>query len=322
MLETSAAAYPNLKGVRCAVLGAGGFLGGAVASALCDNGALVHGFGRLPSHSGLDERMLWTNAWLSNTASLARALEGQQVLFHFISSSIPATSNNAPAETLMEEVYDTIKLLDLCKASGVRKVVFASSGGTVYGVPSQIPTPESAPTDPISAYGINKLMVEKFLALYRHLHGLDYVVLRLANPYGPGQSPFKKLGVIATMVHSALTHAGIEIWGTGEVTRDFVHIDDVVDALFRAAEYDGPHKTFNVGSGTGRSLNELLADVQGVLGIDDLPVVRKAGRKADVPVSILDTALIERELGWKAKVGIREGIASTAQWMRSAFRIP
>lgn len=314
-----ASGIPSLGGLRCLVLGAGGFLGGALASALCERGAAVSGYGRPPHRSDLDGRVAWTTASLADTHALASALAGQEAVFHFVGSTIPETSNEDPAQALIDEVHGTIGLLDACVRSGVKKIVFASSGGTVYGVPALIPTPESAATDPISAYGIHKLAVEKYLALYRRLYGLDYLVLRLANPYGRGQSPFKKQGVIASMLHAALSGAPIEIWGTGEVVRDFVHIDDVVSALALGLAYDGPERIFNVGSGVGRSVNEILREVQIVLGASNLRVVRKPGRAADVPVSVLDTELIERELGWHATIDIRAGIRDTAAWMRAAL---
>jgi UDP-glucose 4-epimerase len=315
----SAPASVKLAGLRCAVLGAGGFLGGALASALCDRGAVVRGYGRLANRSGRDERIVWTNAELSDTPSLASALDGQQVVFHCIGSSLPATSNENPAAALLDDVHGTLELLDLCVATGVTKVIFASSGGTVYGVPPLVPTPETAPTNPISAYGINKLTIEKYLALYHRLHGLEYRVLRIANPYGPGQSPLRPQGVVASMVRAALSGAAIEIWGTGEVTRDFLYVDDVVDVLLRSAAYEGPERVFNVGSGVGRTVNDILAAVQDAFDGAPLEVVRKPGRIADVPVSVLDPALARRAFGWEPTVGLREGILNTAAWMRAAL---
>ena len=213
----------------------------------------------------------------------------------------------------------SILLLEQCRAARVRKVVFASSGGTVYGIPSVVPTPEGAGTAPISAYGINKLMIERYLELFRHLYGLDYHVLRIANPYGAGQSPFKRQGVVAAMLHRALSGFAIELWGTGEVTRDFIHVDDVSSAFMAAARYDGPHRTMNVGSGQGRSLKQLVADVRAVLRHPSLEVVRKGARAADVPVSILDTGLIRGETGWRPRVDWLDGLAGTAGWMRRAY---
>jgi len=302
------------------VLGAGGFLGQALSGGLRQQNATVHTFGRtLPA--GLPHDALRTEATLHDADALTAALHGQEIVFHLVSSSLPETSNRNPAEHVLEEVLPTLRLLDLCRTARVRKVVFASSGGTVYGIPSVVPTHEQAATVPISAYGINKLMIERYLELYRHLHGLDYTVLRIANPYGPGQSPFKKQGVVAAMLHRAMSGSAIEVWGTGEVTRDFIHVDDVAAAFVAAARHDGPQRTFNVASGTGRSLNQIVDDVKLVLGTPALEVVRKSARAADVPVSILDTSLIRRTTGWQPRVAWMDGLAATATWMRAAYRL-
>ena len=314
--------FDALNGVPCLVLGAGGFLGRALCAALQARGALVHAYGRSPAagaQAGAD-RITWTEAAFEDGPALTSALRGQEVVFHLLSSSLPDSSNRNPAGDVASQVIPSIRLLEQCQALQLRKVVFASSGGTVYGIPSAVPTPEDASTMPISAYGINKLMVERYLELYRHLHGLDYHVLRIANPYGPGQSPFKKQGVVAAMLHRALSGNAIELWGTGEVTRDFIHVNDVSSAFLTAALYDGPHRTMNVGSGQGRSLNQIVADVRQVLSQPALPVVRKSARAADVPVSVLDTSLIRRTTSWRPGVEWLDGLTETAQWMRTAYR--
>lgn len=318
--DTAVAEAPGaMAGVRCLVLGAGGFLGRALCAALRGHGAAVHAYGRRVAAMPPAGPGLWTEAAFEDGAALDGALRAQEVVFHLASSSLPADSNRDPAGDVAAQVLPSIRLLERCRAAGVRKVVFASSGGTVYGIPAVVPTPEHAGTAPITAYGINKRMVEHYLELFRHLHGLDYHVLRIANPYGPGQSPFKPQGVVAAMLHRALSGLPIELWGTGEVTRDFIHVDDVAGAFVAAARYDGPHRVMNVGSAHGRSLNQVVADVGAALGGTALEVVRKGARAADVPVSVLDTALIRRATGWRPEVEWMDGLAGTADWMRGAY---
>ena len=308
-----------MAGVRCLVLGAGGFLGGALCAALRAEGAAVHAYGRRLPAALRAEPGLRTEAAFEDPAALTAALRGQEVVFHLAGSSLPADSNRDPAGDVAGQVVPAIRLLERCRAAGVRKVVFASSGGTVYGIPATVPTPEHAGTAPITAYGINKRMVEHYLELFWRLHGLDYHVLRIANPYGPGQSPFKPQGVVAAMLHRALSGLAIELWGTGEVVRDFIHVNDVSSAFIAAARYAGPHRVMNVGSGHGRSLHQLVSDVRAVLGCPALAVVRRDGRAADVPVSVLDTALIRGATGWRPGVEWMDGLAGTAGWMRRAF---
>ena len=310
----------SLRGTRCLVLGAGGFLGRAVATALCERGAVVHGFGRLPhDHRDLDLRMTWTTAELSDLGALASAVEGQAYVFHLLGSSVAEASSFDASEDLSEHVYRTVKLLDVCRAAKVRKLVFASSGGAVYGVAPIVPTPETAPAEPISAYGINRLAIENYLALYRRLHGLEYQVLRVGNAYGPGQSPFRRQGVVAATLYRALTGEPLEVWGPGATTRDFVHVDDVASAFAQAVHFSGDHRIMNVGSGEGRSLDALIADVKSVLNVPDVPVLRKPARPADVPVSILDTELIRRVTPWRPSVRWFEGLTETANWVRARY---
>lgn len=322
MVMIGAGAETELTGVKCLVLGAGGFLGRSLCRALCDAGAVVQGYGRLPDQrTPVDSRVIWSTAEFSDGSTLARAVQGQDIVFHLFGSSLPESSNHNPSEDILASVVPTVRLLDLCHEGSVRKVIFASSGGTIYGVPTVTPTPEDAPTNPISAYGINKLAIEKYLALYHHLYGLDYHVLRLSNPYGPGQSPFTKQGVVAAMIYRVLSNQPIEIWGTGEIVRDFVYVDDVARGFLSAISYSGPHKIMNLGSGQGRSINQIVDDLDQVPGLPRVEVRRTDGRSADVPINTLDAGLIARHIGWRPHVPWTSGIQNTIAWMREVYSV-
>ena len=307
---------PSLAGRRCLVLGAGGFLGRGLVAALSRCGAEVSAFGPPPaSPDELSAGVEWTAGRLEQADLLREALSGQEFIFHLAGSALPAESNANPAAHFADAVTPTLKLLEACAREGVRKVLFASSGGTVYGIPAQVPIPETAPTNPITAYGIAKLTIEKCLELNRHLHGLDYHALRIANVYGAGQSPFRGQGVIAAMMNKALNGEQIEIWGDGSVIRDFIHVDDVAEAFAHCAIYDGKHRIMNVGSGEGRDLLSVRRDVMAAVGAPDLHPVYREGRAADVPANILDTRLIRTETRWAPRVTWRDGIEATARWL-------
>lgn len=314
---------PDLSGWRCLVLGAGGFIGTHLCRGLLAGGATVRGFGRSRPHAaardgaGLDG-MAWTTGHFSDRAALARALDGVDAVFHLIGGSVPESSNRDPEADLLASVPDTLHLLDLCRTSEVRRLVFLSSGGTVYGVPPDAgPIPESAPTNPISAYGVSRLAIEKYLGLYRHLYGLDSVILRVANPYGPLQSPHRRQGVVAAMAHCALTGRPLEIWGAGDVVRDFIYIDDVVAAIVAMLDYHGPHRVLNVGSGIGRSVAAIADDLERLLG-RPLPRRHRAARPADVPVNVLDIGRITGETGWRPRTAWPDGLAATLTWLAAA----
>jgi UDP-glucose 4-epimerase len=309
---------PSLAGARCLVLGGSGFLGLNLCNRLARAGAEVTCFSRShPQPEVLDRRVARVTGQFADRLAIANAVERQDIVFHLIAGSIPESSNRDPSAELAAAPIATLHLLEICRSARIKKLVFASSGGAIYGIPRAIPIPEQAPTDPISAYGISKLMIEKSLFLYRHLHGTDYQILRIANPYGRFQLGTKHQGLIGSYIHRALSGLPLEVWGTGKVVRDFLHIDDVSEAFLAAVTYDGPHRVMNVGSGTGLSVNQIIAELESAFGRERLPCVHKPSRAADVPANVLDTALIRSELGWQPRVALREGLISTIAWMRA-----
>jgi UDP-glucose 4-epimerase len=307
---------PDLRRTPCLVLGGGGFIGTHLCRALARQGAQVHGFGRRRAYPEALAGIPWIGGEFTDRAALARAVEGNEVVFHLLGGSTPESSNKDPVGDLLSCTAATLQLLEICCASGVQKVVFLSSGGTVYGVPRQLPIPETAPTDPISAYGISKLAVEKYLNLYRHLQGLEYAVLRVANPFGPYQSPDRRQGVVPALMYRIMHGQPVEIWGNGHVVRDYLYIDDVVTALLAIVGYCGAHRVFNVGGGAGRSVLEVVDDIAEVLGRPRFERVHKPGRATDVPVNVLDVSLIEREIGWCPTTPWLEALRATAEWLR------
>ena len=254
----------------------------------------------------------WISGDLADTAAVARTLDGAAIVFHLIHSTPPHASQ---ATDTRRNVTPTLDLLDACQATGAARVVFVSSGGTVYGNAAQIPTPETAPTVPITPYAISNVAIEQELALRHERDGLEYRVLRAANPYGPFQTANKKQGVIATMIKCAVRGEKIDLWGDGSVVRDFVYIDDVVDALVLVAETRSHHRIFNAGGGQGRSLLEVIAVLEGALRTP-LEINWLPGRSSDVSVSVVAIDRAKGALGWEPKVGFIEGLRRTIAWWR------
>ena len=316
--QAAARTTPSLAGARCLVLGGGGFLGLNLCNRLAAAGAEVTCFSRShPQPEALDPRVARVTGQFTDRLAIANAVERQDIVFHLIAGSIPESSNRDPSAELEATPIATLHLLEICRSARIRKIVFSSSGGAIYGIPRTIPIPELAPTDPISAYGISKLMIEKSLHLYRHLHGIDYQILRIANPYGRFQLGTKHQGLIGSYIHRILLGHPLEVWGTGEVVRDFLHIDDVSNAFLAAVAYDGPHKVMNVGSSMGLSVNQVISELETAFGCGRLPCVHKPSRAADVPANVLDTGLIQSELGWRPRVTLSEGLTGTIAWMRA-----
>jgi UDP-glucose 4-epimerase len=302
--------------MRCAVLGAGGFIGTNLCRALVGKVDSLRAFGRRQSFPEALRGCDWMPGDFADTTCLPAAVAGCDVVFHLVNATTPASANVDKVADLNANVASTLHLLDACRETGVQRVIFVSSGGTIYGIPDQVPTPETSPTNPITAYGISKLAIEKYLALYEYLYGLEYRVLRVANPFGPYQTALKNQGVIAAFVRRALAGKPFEVWGDGSITRDYVYIDDVVESLTLATTHEGTGRIFNIGSGEGRSLNDIVASINRLLGAE-IPVDRRPGRQVDVSVSILDTAFAARELNWQPCTPFEEGLASTISWMKS-----
>ena len=255
---------------------------------------------------------------LTNPGQVRRALASRRfdVVYHAAWSTIHETSLQDIALDVEANLMTTVNLLEACRETGVRRVVFLSSGGTVYGLPRRSPVREDHPTDPISAYGITKLAAEKYLELYRHLYGLEYVIFRPSVPYGPGQNPMKRQGAVSVFTYRALKGEPLTIWGDGSAVRDFFYVEDMIPPLVRAldAPLKGP-RIFNLAGRRGYTLLELVK----VLGstLDVKPRIDfKPARAFDVPSVRLDISAATKAFRWTQSTPLAEGIRRTADWLR------
>jgi UDP-glucose 4-epimerase len=232
---------------------------------------------------------------------------------HLVSTTLPKGSNEDPVYDVNTNVIGTIQMLNTMVQLRVKRIIFISSGGTVYGIPRAIPVTEDHPTNPEVSYGITKLMIEKYLYLYSRLHELEPIILRVANPYGERQRTGTAQGAVAAFIHRALAGETIEIWGDGSVARDYIYISDVACACALALQYRGANMIFNIGSGVGTSLTDLVAAI-GTIIERPLQVRHLPGRSFDVPLSVLDCSLAKNELGWSPKVSLLDGLRRTISW--------
>lgn len=307
------------KSMRCLVLGGRGFIGSHLVDALLVRGHTVRCFDR-PHVAPLGDAHLSNSNFelyegdLVSEADVIEALEGCEVCFHLVSTTLPKSSNVDPVFDVESNVLGTVRLLTHAVKSGLKKVIFVSSGGTVYGVPTQLPIPETHPTNPVCSYGISKLAIEKYLGLFKHLHGLDYTVLRLANPYGERQRTNASQGAVAVFLGKVLRGEPVEIWGDGSVVRDYIHIADVVDALLAALERTASEHVFNIGAGRGHSLNEVLDAIENVTG-RGADRRYSPGRVFDVPASVLSIDRAKQMLGWVPRLEFEQGISRFVEWL-------
>lgn len=247
-------------------------------------------------------------------------LQNQDIIYHLVSTTIPTTSNQQIPQELAANVVVTSKMLEACVRCKVKKVVFVSSGGTVYGKELNCPLHEDMATNPISSYGIQKVTIEKLLYLYEYMYGLDYRVIRLANPYGPYQRPNGILGAVTTFTYKALKGEEITVFGDGSVVRDFIFIDDAVRAILTIANGTSKYKTFNLGCGYGTSIKEVLQTIHDVLNVEE-NIVFKPGRKVDVPINYLDISRYEKEYGKLNPIPMDEGVRLTAEFLKAEYQI-
>lgn len=304
---------------RCLVLGGRGFIGSHLVDALLDAGYFVRCFDRLHIVPLGDTHLTNPNFELyegdfASEADIAEALVDCDICYHLVSTTLPKSSNADPVFDIQSNLIGTIHLLNHAVKSGLQKIIFVSSGGTVYGEPTQVPIFETHSTDPVCSYGITKLAIEKYLSLFHRLHGLDYTVLRLANPFGEGQRTHANQGAVAVFLGKVLRGEPIEIWGDGSVIRDYVYIADVVNALVLCIKKSTEEHIFNIGSGRGYSLNDVLDAIEKVTG---RPSVRQymLGRTFDVPVSVLNIERARKTLGWIPLVDFDCGLERFAAWV-------
>ena len=299
------------------VLGGNGFIGSHLVDKLLLKGHAVRVFDKNEEHyrkplPDVDYHL----GEFGNRGLLSNALNGIDIVVHLISTTLPKTSNDDPVFDVQSNVIETLFLLEQCVTNNIKKIIFASSGGTVYGIPQYLPVPEENQTDPICSYGICKLTIEKYLNLFKQLHGLDFTIIRPSNPFGSRQNPFGIQGVIPVFLGKIVRNEPIQIWGTGDIVRDFVYVEDLAEALFNAIIYNTTSKVFNIGSGVGASLNDLI-EIMRIVTERDFSVVYSNSRSYDVLQIYLDISRAKKELAWVPHTSLEKGIKYTWDFISS-----
>ncbi|HVF13786.1 MAG TPA: NAD-dependent epimerase/dehydratase family protein [Acidimicrobiales bacterium] len=247
------------------------------------------------------------------TALMAR--RRPEVVFHLAAQADVRVSVERPAFDAEVNIIGTLNVLEGARAAGTSKVVFAASGGTLYGEPDQLPVRESAAQRPLSPYGVSKKAAGDYLAAYRELHGIEFTALALANVYGPRQDPHGEAGVVAIFAGRLLAGEPCTVFGTGEQTRDFVYVDDVVDAFARAATR-GSGLLMNIGTGVETSVNRLYETMAAAAGMTALPRYAPA-RPGELARSSLAPGRAAIHLGWESWTTLEEGTAEVLRWFQA-----
>lgn len=301
--------------MRVLAVGGNGFIGWHLVAALRARGHDVIVAGRRPQPiRPLMDGVPYVSADIGDKDRLTRLLEGVDAVAHLASATVPATGDKDPASDITRNLLGTLSLVEAMGIAGVQRLLFLSSGGTVYGPPQAIPVDESHPLVPTCSYGIVKLAIERYLDVFAATRGLRPVVIRASNPYGPLQGNLGVQGIIGTFLQCIREGRPIEIWGDGSVVRDYIFVADLAQLCVLALESDMVG-TYNAGSGVGTAVRDLASLVIATTGAQ-AEIVHRPGRKLDVPVSVLDPTRARRDFGWRAETALGEGLALT--WKEQA----
>ncbi len=303
--------------MRALVLGGCGFIGSHLVDGLLEAGHKVRVYDRTMElfRASLPE-VDYRFGDFSDPQFLAEALDGVDVVYHLISITVPSTSNLDPVADVQGNLVNTLQLLQLMVQKKIPKIVFLSSGGTVYGIPESVPIPETHPLHPICSYGVVKVAIENYLLMFHQLYGLGYVVLRASNPYGERQGHLGVQGAIGTFMGKILADEYVEIWGDGSVVRDFIYVGDLAELCVRAGvAARNSCGIYNAGSGVGYSINEVVETMREVTGCE-VKLRYKEGRGYDVPKVVLDIRKSAREFGWVPKTNLKDGLQRSWAWVR------
>ena len=300
------------------VTGGAGFIGSHVADALLKEGHTVTILDNLSTgkreNIPAGAELCVADIRSAEAAALIRQRRFDVLVHHAAQMDVRASVAD-PGRDADINIRGFLNLMEAARERGLQKVVFASTGGAIYGEPVYAPQDEKHPLRPLSPYGITKLATEKYLQFYRHQYGIDAVILRYANVYGPRQNAHGDAGVVAIFSQLMLGGEPPTINGTGEQTRDYVFVGDVVRANLAALAHDGSG-TFNVGTGREVSVNALYNMIRAEAGAHTR-MQHGPGKPGEQQRSVLDYKRADATLGWRPTVSVQDGIARTVTWFRN-----
>lgn len=308
---------------RCCVIGGAGFIGSHLVNELLDSGRIVRVIGRRDLElTSLPEKVEYFQGDIRNREFISEALKGVDEVVDLAYSSVPKTSYENPVLDITDNLPSSVGLFDVASTLPIRKLVFVSSGGTVYGEPQSLPISETHPTNPISPYGITKLALEKYAQMYCRLRSLPVVCVRPSNPFGELQKPFVGQGFIATAIASILAGHEVKIFGDQGTIRDYIYVKDVAKALVAALDFGIPGECYNAGSAVGRSNLEIIEQISihaKLCGLKPL-VTHVSPRSFDVSANVLDTSKLHAISGWQSELGVAAGIERTWSWFYNNYK--
>jgi UDP-glucose 4-epimerase len=299
------------------VIGGNGFIGSHLVDKLLKEGNNVRVFDityeryRKPLPE-VDYRI----ASIDNIPELYEALLGIDIVFHLASLSVPSTSNIDTVYDVNGNLIPTLNILNLLVKLKIPRIIYFSSGGAVYGNPVTLPIIEDHPLNPISSYGIVKLTIEKYLFLYQRIHGIQPLIIRPSNPYGPRQGHFLAQGVISTFLKKILKNEQIRVFGDGNSTKDYIFIEDLINICYSLSFKSKVNGVYNLGSGKGTSLNQIIELIETITG-NKTDVIYEDVQNYDVNNFVLDITKISNVLGDYSFTTLEKGLTETWNWINN-----
>ncbi|MES2209895.1 MAG: NAD-dependent epimerase/dehydratase family protein [Chloroflexota bacterium] len=299
------------KHTSICVIGGAGFIGTYVTRLLDQLGRSVTVLGRHDrSRVAVPNGVRYLAGDYGDPAALQSALRGNDAVVDLAYSTVPQTSFDDPVFDIVSNLPPSVRLLQEAARAGIRKVVMASSGGTVYGIATLLPIGEDHPTNPISPYGITKLTIEKYAGMFGLTSGLPIVIVRPGNAYGEGQRAFSGQGFVATAIHSVIHGMAVPVYGPFGTIRDYVHVSDIARGIVAALDHGQAGEIYNIGSGEGSSNLDVLALIEPLAKSSgyDVRTTTLPARTFDVPANVLDSRKLTAVSGWLPAIELAEGI--------------
>ena len=298
---------------KVVILG-GGFIGKALALEMCKSEHIVTIIDRnVKPIFFCDSGINWIQSNVEDSEVLISALSNSDVVYHLLSGGIPAEGEDSNYENFDRNIGLTMKVFEACLQANIKRIVFASSAA-VYGIQHSFPIKEAASTLPISEYGINKLAIEKYLFYIKKNKLVDVKVARIANPYGPGQALDKKQGFVAIVIERILSSSPLVLYGDQKIIRDFIYINDLVSGLIKVGLTTSSNYIFNLGSGIGVDLEDVLSMTLDIVGASSVNIIRKPKLDHDIPKSVLDISLASEKLNFSPTTLIKDGLIKTLKY--------
>jgi UDP-glucose 4-epimerase len=308
-----------MKKPRVVVLGGCGFIGSHLARALVYREYPVRIFDKLyASHDlirDIEPSVEVVESDVQRPQDVLNALSDAEICFHLIHTTVPGSSMQDPAFDIQSNIVSSARWMAQLDRTSIKRLIYISSGGTVYGIPQNTSITEDHPTNPISSYGISKLCIEKYALLYGQLYGINTIILRPSNVYGEGQKLNVGQGLIGVYASQLLHGEPIEIWGDGTVRRDYLCVRDLIEGIFSLIEYQGPYHVFNISTGIGHSILEIIEIFEEILPKKPQTIF-KPSRGFDVPSNVLSSERLRTQTGWIPQTTLKEGIHRYYRWLQ------